>query len=65
MSEYSNVELKVETPSYKEVQRFNPMSNSSLDSTELLKLGWNCIFDAKNGLEHTVNILREIKSELS
>ena len=31
----------------------------------LLKLGWNCIFDAKNGLEHTVNILREIKSELS
>lgn len=65
LSEYSNVELKVETPSYKEVQRFNPMSNSSLDSTKLLKLGWNCIFDAKNGLEHTVNILREIKSELS
>ena len=37
---------------------FNPMSNSSLDSTGLQKLGWKGLFDAERGFRHTVEILK-------
>jgi nucleoside-diphosphate-sugar epimerase len=56
----AGVVLKMELPTDEEKKGFNPMSNSSLDSTELLSLGWKGLFDANRGFSHTVKILREI-----
>ena len=55
----ADVELKIKLPTNYEKNGFNPMSNSSLDSTELLNLGWRGLFDLVRGLSHTVEILKE------
>ncbi len=54
-----NVNLEKILPSEAEKKGFNPMSNSSLDSEDLLALGWKGLFDAKRGFSHTVEILKE------
>lgn len=54
------VNLIMELPTEAERKGFNPMSNSSLDSTELRALGWKGLFDADTGFDHTVRILKEI-----
>lgn len=63
MAEYfakaGGVELIFDIPSKTETAAFNPMDNSSLDSTKLESLGWKGIFSAKDGLDHTVQILKE------
>ncbi len=59
----AGVKLKIEAPTDIEKRNFNPMSNSSLDSTALLHLGWKGLFDAERGLSHTVEILKEMLSE--
>lgn len=63
MTEYlakaGNVEVKLELPSYIEKSAFNPMDNSSLESTKLENLGWSGVFSADEGLAHTVQILKE------
>lgn len=41
-----------------ERRKFNPMNNSSLDGTKIDALGWKNLFDAKTGIAHTVEILR-------
>ena len=56
-----NVELYQEIANDNEMKRFNPMINSSLDSTRIMDLGWHGCFDAKTGFRHTVEILREMK----
>ena len=56
----AGVELKLELPTQMEKKGFNPMSNSSLDSTELMTLGWKGLFDAECGFSHTVKIIREM-----
>ena len=56
----ADVELKMELPAEEEKKGFNPMSNSSLDSTELLALGWHNLFGVERGFSHTVDILKEI-----
>ena len=53
------VKLIREAATEEERKRFNPMQNSSLDSTRLQSLGWRGIFDAKRGLAHTVAILKD------
>ena len=60
LAKAGGVELHIELPTEEEKKGFNPMSNSSLDSTGLSRLGWNGLFDAETGFTHTVNILREI-----
>lgn len=60
----AGVELKMEKPTEAEKKGFNPMNNSSLDSTELLNLGWKGLFDAERGFSHTVEILKEIILEI-
>lgn len=57
----ASVKLKMELPTEEEKKGFNPMSNSSLDSTELLELGWRGRFDAERGFSHTVEIIREME----
>lgn len=54
------VELHMETASIEEKKGFNPMSNSSLDSSSLIGLGWSGCFDAETGFSRTVKILKEI-----
>ena len=58
LAQASGVQLKTELPSESERKSFNPMSNSSLDSTRIEDLGWKGCFDANIGLTHTVEILK-------
>ena len=60
LTKSAGVQLKMELPTEAEKKGFNPMSNSSLDSTELLALGWRGLFDAERGFSHTVEILKEL-----
>lgn len=59
LAKAGSVRLKMELPTDAERKGFNPMSNSSLDSTELLALGWKGLFDAERGFLHTVQILKK------
>ena len=60
LAEAAGVELRMELPTEAEKKGFNPMSNSSLDSGELLALGWKGIFTAERGFSHTVAVIREL-----
>ncbi len=59
LAKAGEVALKLELPSESEKKAFNPMPNSSLNSQKLEALGWKGLFDAKTGLSHTVQIIRE------
>jgi len=59
LADFGSVNLKLEDPTELEKNRYNPMLNSSLNSEKLEQLGWKGIFDARTGLKHTVQILRE------
>ncbi len=59
ISEKAGVDLKYEIPDSEEKKGFNPMPNSSLDSTRLIELGWTPCFDAEEGFAHTIRILRD------
>ncbi len=37
----------------------NPMPDSSLNSDKLLSLGWRGLFDARQGADHTIRIIRQ------
>ena len=60
LAKSAGVELRMELPTEEEKKGFNPMSNSSLESTSLVALGWKGYFDAATGFDHTVRILKEI-----
>lgn len=57
----AKVDLRFELPTDAEKKGFNPMSNSSLDSTELQALGWKGMFDAERGFAHTVEIIKQMQ----
>ena len=59
LAKAGNVALRQEMPTNEEKKGFNPMSNSSLDASGLLSLGWKGCFDAETGFGHTVRIIRE------
>ena len=63
MAEYlcntAHVHLKMNPPTETEKKQFNPMSNSSLTSVKLERLGWSACFDAETGFKHTVKIIKE------
>ena len=59
LAEKAGVELHKELPTEAEKKSFNPMTNSSLDSTALEALGWRGLFDAQRGFGHTIEILKE------
>lgn len=60
LSKAGGVELIFDIPSQSEVAAFNPMDNSSLDSTRLENLGWRGAFSAESGLTNTIHIIREM-----
>ena len=59
LAKSAGVELRMELPTEEERKGFNPMSNSSLESTSLTGLGWRGCFNAEEGFGHTVEILKE------
>lgn len=54
-----HVSLSYVEPTEKEIKAFNPMNNSSLSFNKLKSLGFRQSFSTKEGLEHTVKILKE------
>ena len=60
MAHAGGVNIKYDLPNEAERKGFNPMPNSSIDSKELMELGWEGKFDAKEGIGHTIEILREL-----
>ena len=63
LAKSAGVKMKMQLPTEAEKKGFNPMSNSSLDSTELMALGWRGVFNAERGFSHTVEILTELSQE--
>lgn len=59
LSEAGGVKLVQTEAGIREMKGFNPMRDSSLDSTKLIRLGWKSAFCAETGLSHTVKILKE------
>lgn len=58
LAKSADVKLRFELPTEFEKKGFNPMSNSSLDSTELQEIGWKGLFNAERGFAHTVEIIK-------
>ena len=58
-----NVELMVAHPTEEELRAFNPMNNSALDNTKVKKLGYRDVFSVKEGISHTVDILKEMMAK--
>ena len=54
-----NVKLSAAKPTEKELSTFNPMNNSALDSKKIQHLGYKETFSVKEGITHTVQILRK------
>ena len=59
-SKAGNVELTMLQPTETELKAFNPMNNSALDNTKVKNLGYRDMFSTKNGLIHTIDILKEV-----
>ena len=59
----AGVSIVKEFPEDSESKSFNPMTNSSLDSTMLLELGWKGLYDAERGFKSTVEILKDMNLE--
>lgn len=57
-AEAGKVKVIFDLPTKIEQATFNPMDNSSLDSTKLEGLGWRGLFNAKIGTSHTIAILK-------
>ena len=57
IAEKSGYKVVFENASDEEKKGYNLMDNSSLDSTELLDLGWRGLFSITTGVDHTFKIL--------
>ena len=62
ISQKAGVRLVREVPSESEVRQFNPMLNSSLNNARLLELGWRGCFQVDEGIEHSIQLLKELYS---
>ena len=60
LADAGHVEIKTELPDEGEKKGFNPMSQSCVDTSRLKQLGWNCLFPPAEGLQHTVQIIKEL-----
>ena len=58
IAEASGCKVVFDVPDEKELQSYNPMSNSALKSEKLESLGWKGIFDRKRGAEAMIKALR-------
>ena len=63
VSRVGNVKLTMAVPSNQDIKQTNPMQNASLRSDKLEGLGWQGLFSAEVGFQHTFSILKELSSE--
>lgn len=63
ISRVGNVKLTMAVPSNQDIKQTNPMQNASLRSDKLEGLGWQGLFSAEVGFQHTFSILKELSSE--
>lgn len=63
LSKIAGVKLVCVNADENEKAGFNPMNNSSLNSSSLAGLGWEGRFSAEEGLAHTIEILKEINCQ--
>lgn len=59
VAQFAGVKLLFDIPDLEERKKFNPMINSSLDSKKIESLGWHGLFDASEGIKHTIQILED------
>lgn len=57
-----HTELVMDVPSEEEIKMFNPMDNSTLDNSKLKNLGYKDSFTTREGILHTVEILKEFET---
>lgn len=57
----ADVKLSVDSPSESDLVSFNPMKNSSLNIHKIEKLGYKASFSIKEGITHSIVILKQIK----
>lgn len=62
VAQSGKVLLDTVEPLETEKQAFNPMNNSALDISKLCSIGFVSKFSAKDGLEHSVEIVKELSS---
>lgn len=65
LADAGKVELICNEPTKDELTAFNPMNNSSLCADKLYSLGFKSVFSAAEGLNHTVNILKNTNKKRS
>ena len=63
LAEAGGVELIINQPTEEDLKRFNPMDNSSLQNEKIKAIGYRDTFSVKEGLEHTVAVLKELYAE--
>ncbi len=63
LTETAGAELSFELPTEEERRAFNPMNNSTLDSTKLSELGWKGLFNAPAGFAETIKVIKESMEE--
>ena len=60
LARLGNVNVRFEIPSDVEKQGYSTVSNSTLDSSKLMQLGWRPKFSLEEGLSHTLQIKRDM-----
>lgn len=60
LARLGNVNVRFEIPSDVEKQGYSTVSNSTLDSSKLMQLGWKPKFSLEEGLSHTLQIKRDM-----
>lgn len=60
LAEAGNVSLIINEPAEADLKQFNPMNNSSLNNEKIKAIGYRDTFSVREGVEHTVKILKEI-----
>lgn len=61
IAEAGNVSLKINEPAEDDLRQFNPMDNSSLNNDKIKVIGYRDSFSVREGLSHTVKILKELR----
>lgn len=59
LAKMNNKKVVFDLPDDTEAAGFSKATNAVLDTQKLNQLGWKCIFDVNNALEHTVRILHD------
>ena len=55
-----NVKLSIKEPAEEERNRFNPMDNATLNNDKIKAIGYKDTFTVKEGLTHTVEIIKDL-----